>query len=659
MRIGYRAKNRICGIESLENRRLFTASMLKDIVAGSGSSSPYEFAAAGSRVVFAANSAAGTDLYQTDGTPANTSLVKDFSGDLEGGSGGFRAYIASLNGYAYFFANDGVHGFELWRSDGTPAGTTLFDDIQPGGSTSSSVFYISNPGDPFARPDAHSRLTRVGNKLFFFANDGTHGFSLWTTDGTIGGTAIAKQGAFMPEVGISGLHLADLNGLAIFETLFNNADQLWRSDGTADGTFSLGSVTGASGQFPSPPVVSGGEFYYTSKVGTVNRLFETDGSVANTRAVPGTATLDNPYGMADINGTLYFGATSGTTTELWKTDGVNTTLVTNSVKPTQGASTAQSTGDNNWAAFAGGYTVFLGKSGSSMGLYRTDGTAAGTQKLTDLDSQFTSPYYYLFSFNGVAYLGNSTLVATDGSAVTTFPSFGLSPGSIINNVVYSLGVDSTHGFEPWKLTDDFAPLLYQAKASLGAAHQSVAFNFDENIGTSLTDVNVSVLNLANNTSLAAGAAHISFDPATLVATLTFPGLPNQRLSDGHYRVTIDKTGVNDIAGNAMAANFTFDFTFRVGDANHDGSVNIADFNTLAGNFGKSGMSFDQGDFNYDGVVNLLDLNVVATNFGKPLASALSVEVGGSVAPAAKVASSGSLFQSDKTVTSVEQDVLEN
>jgi ELWxxDGT repeat protein len=65
----------------------------------------------------------------------------------------------------FFTADDGTHGTELWRSDGTTTGTMRVADINPGDASSDL-----------------SWITRVNNMLFFAADDGTHGRELWMYD---------------------------------------------------------------------------------------------------------------------------------------------------------------------------------------------------------------------------------------------------------------------------------------------------------------------------------------------------------------------------------------------------------------------------------------------------------------------------------------------
>jgi ELWxxDGT repeat protein len=71
--------------------------------------------------------------------------------------------LTNVNGVLFFTANDGTDGTELWKSDGTAAGTVLVQDINPGSADSSPLW-----------------LTNVSGTLFFSAFDGTHGFELWT-----------------------------------------------------------------------------------------------------------------------------------------------------------------------------------------------------------------------------------------------------------------------------------------------------------------------------------------------------------------------------------------------------------------------------------------------------------------------------------------------
>jgi ELWxxDGT repeat protein len=71
----------------------------------------------------------------------------------------------SLGGYLYFNADDGTHGYELWRTNGTT--TELVQDIRSGADGS----------NPYG-------FTALGDYLYFQADDATHGFGIWRTDGT-------------------------------------------------------------------------------------------------------------------------------------------------------------------------------------------------------------------------------------------------------------------------------------------------------------------------------------------------------------------------------------------------------------------------------------------------------------------------------------------
>jgi ELWxxDGT repeat protein len=134
-----------------------TAQLVKDINPTGGSSPSYLAVLGGSLYFQAADSIHGTELWKSDGTAAGTAMVKDINptGD------GFPYYMAAFNGSLYLRANDGVHGYELWKSDGTAAGTTMAVDINPTGG--------SDPGF----------LTVFNSDLYFGADDGSHGNELW------------------------------------------------------------------------------------------------------------------------------------------------------------------------------------------------------------------------------------------------------------------------------------------------------------------------------------------------------------------------------------------------------------------------------------------------------------------------------------------------
>ncbi len=132
------------------------------------------------------------------------------------------SWLVGLNGTLFFIADDGTNGEELWKSDGTMAGTALVKDVNPGpdGSTIGS-------------------LTVAGQELFFVADDGINGEELWKSDGTTAGTVLVKEITLGP----SGTTIDALAALG--QNLFfvadngTNGSELWTSDGTEAGTVLL------------------------------------------------------------------------------------------------------------------------------------------------------------------------------------------------------------------------------------------------------------------------------------------------------------------------------------------------------------------------------------------------------------------------------------
>ena len=162
--------------------------LLKDARSGAGSSAPEMLgallvagvASANTLLVRLDDGVNGSELWTTDGTPGGTVLFKDIN---PGAGGSLPGPWTRVNGRAVFVADDGSHGSELWVSDGTAVGTTLLLDARPGieGSSASLVGYLAVAGI-------------VGtNKALFLLDDGLTGQELWVTDGTPGGTVLFKD----------------------------------------------------------------------------------------------------------------------------------------------------------------------------------------------------------------------------------------------------------------------------------------------------------------------------------------------------------------------------------------------------------------------------------------------------------------------------------
>jgi ELWxxDGT repeat protein len=234
--------------------------------------------------------------------------------------------LTNVNGTLFFSHDDGIHGDELWKSDGTEVGTTLVKDIFPGVSTYFGP-YSSSPSD----------LTNVNGTLFFTAYDSTVGQELWKSDGTEAGTTLVKD--IFPG-GVSYFftyspyssnpaNLTSVNGTLFFEAADQfHGHELWKSDGTAAGTVIVADINaGGSSSYPTYLVNVNGTLFFTAYHSTVGReLWKSDGTTAGTIMVKdinsGVANSRASGASTNLNGMLFFSATDGTHGyELWKSDG--------------------------------------------------------------------------------------------------------------------------------------------------------------------------------------------------------------------------------------------------------------------------------------------------------------------------------------------------
>ena len=263
--------------------------LVKNIADTDAPSYPADFVALGSRLLFTAqNDTYGNELWLTDGTTAGTQLVKDINP-----TGDSYPYQIVKSGNAIFFsAETGDYGDELWKSDGTVSGTVLVADLVVGsgdsyisggsltafnggvvfrrldfGGTTGSELWKSdgtaagtmivkdiNPGAGHSVP---SSLSVMGDYVYFSANDGTVGTELWRSDGTAAGTELVKDiyegGA--SDNGASPINNSGIVGNGVHAYFFaqapdgvgGTAQEIWRTDGTTAGTVQIG-VAGLNSQ---------------------------------------------------------------------------------------------------------------------------------------------------------------------------------------------------------------------------------------------------------------------------------------------------------------------------------------------------------------------------------------------------------------------------
>lgn len=433
-----------------------------DLYPGEFSSSPSKAVAAAGSLFFAATDPShGRELWRSDGTAAGTALVKDLR--LGAGGSSPRELIV-LNGDLYFTADDGTNGVELWKSDGTAAGTVMLKDINPGAGDAVNTYN----GD-----DAH--LTAIGNQVFFVANDGVHGPELWKSDGTALGTLMVKD-VNPGSAGSQLTRITQVGGQMLFVATDGvHGEELWRSDGTAEGTSMvkdiLPGIDDGVGSYQNSLTTVDQRVFFSANDGVHgNELWTSDGTVAGTALVldvnPGSPS-SNPSRKVEVGGTLMFSASdSAHGVELWRSDGsAGGTQIVKDIVP--GSGNGFSPFDAEFANVNG--TMYFGVSAGSEtgGLWKSDGTSAGTTLVKSLQTNtgytdvstlrdvggrlfFVSsaaPYgYELWTSDGTS---SGTVLVAD-IAPGTESSYASIPTDVGGKLLFSAD-DGTSGTELWKV----------------------------------------------------------------------------------------------------------------------------------------------------------------------------------------------------------------
>jgi ELWxxDGT repeat protein len=373
----------------------------------------------------------GTELWKSDGTEAGTVMVKDITPGA--GSTGFSNMMVGGGGLLFFVADDPVNGREPWISDGTVAGTFLLKDINPGTATSGVIRCVFHHGF-----------------FYFGADDGVRGQELWKSDGTTAGTVLVKD--ITPGSGPSSPGAANTNTLYNFVPLGNDiyftagetatGRELWKTDGTAAGTVIVKDINPGTGSGLNisnhKAAVFNGRLYFIATDGTNGtELWSTDGTAANTLMVKDIVAGGGnsfPSDFTVFNNEMFFTAASVSNgnPDLWKTDGTAAgTVLVRSLSADGLSLTTGNTNALNFFTVAGGKLFFRGISNTVSGseLYASDGTTAGTGLVKDIfPGSGSSVPQAMLEFNSKLYftafnpdLLRTVLYTSDGTEAGTQP----------------------------------------------------------------------------------------------------------------------------------------------------------------------------------------------------------------------------------------------
>ena len=308
-----------------------------------------------------------------------------------------QPFFAALGDTLLFMANDGVTGLELWRSDGTEAGTQRLTDV--GRRHARPRRHHWRRRRIRRRPEHHHACCPTAGRLFFTARPSGLALELWESDGTAAGTRqVAPLGGDWAT--LSGRHRrrrAAVPEHAVDRRRHEAVDQR-RHRRTAPRRSRR-----RSGTRSELTPAFGGILFGAEDAATGRELWCSDGTAAGTRRVADIARGRpdlNPEELTALGDTLYFrGRDVEHGEELWRSDGTAAgTMLVADIAPGATSSSPQ------WLVASGSTLYFAADGGEhGRGLWRSDGTAAGTRLVRAAESDGSDPSQLVADAHGGVY----------------------------------------------------------------------------------------------------------------------------------------------------------------------------------------------------------------------------------------------------------------
>jgi len=394
-------------------------------------SNPINLTNVGGTVFFSANVQDNqAALFKTDGTPGGTTQLT-FGNRLSSFS-----HFVNLGGKLVFTATDATFGYQdLWTSDGTVAGTVPF----LAGGDNVAVYYSGNYPE-----------TVVGSKLFFQAYDWTNNsYDLWVSNGTSTGTHAVQPNTSAPT---NLANFTSFNNKLYFDNYNGSTGnyELWSSDGTAGGT---GVVTPLNSNQPFNYTVVGSTLYFEEydSTNSLYALWKSNGTAAGTSMVADIGTTGNQFDqLTGFNSKLYFQVVDSTAPNtgwaLWSYDGTHAPAA---FKYASGVTPVQLQGNSQMQVF-GSALYFSGyDTTNGFSLWKTDGSST-TSNTGNVETSGSTPYNYYPEY--LTVLGSTLYFVAqnsgDSSSYDLWKTTGTSASTVpvtSSSVVRGIGQDNNQG----------------------------------------------------------------------------------------------------------------------------------------------------------------------------------------------------------------------